>query len=144
MASPDPAKLKMWHIRKQGMKTERCPKIVTDRKLKVAGKNSSTGDGMSRRKTLTELWLKGLRMLLHIGTAKLGLCCLSVVFTAQAGIKPTKKKPTSLCDCHPPNTAPSSPSGHYPGSQPLSLFLSPVSLEQGTGWLCGELWVCFP
>lgn len=127
MAFPDPAKLKKWRIRKQGMKTERCPKIVTDRKLKVAGKNSSTGGGMSRRKTLAELWLKGLGMLLHTGMAKLGLCCLSVVFTAKAGIKPGKNKPTSLCDCHPQNTAPSFPSGHYPVPQPLSLCLSPMS-----------------
>lgn len=82
---------------------------------------------MSRRKTLGELWLKALGMLLHTGMAKLGLCCLSVVSTAKTGIKPRKNKPTSLCDCHPQNTTPSSSSGHYPQSQSLSLSLSPVS-----------------
>lgn len=59
MALPDAAEPRMWHIRKQGMKTARCPKIITNRNLKVTGENSSTGGGMSRRKTLGELWLKG-------------------------------------------------------------------------------------
>lgn len=117
---PSPAEPKMWRIRKQGMKMARCPKIVTDSNLKVAGENSSTGGGMSRRKTLGELCLKGLGMLLHTGTAKLGLCCLSVVSRAKAGVTPVKNKSTSFCDCHPQNTAPSSPD-HYPCASDLCL-----------------------
>lgn len=79
MVLPDAVKTRMWHIRKQGMKTARCPKIITNKNLKVTKENSSSGGGMSRRKTLGELWLKDLGMLLHTVMAKLGLCCLSVV-----------------------------------------------------------------
>lgn len=140
MALPDAAKPGMWHIRKQGMKTARCPKIITNKNLKATEENSSSGGGMSRRKTLGELWLKGLGMLLHRVMAKLGLCCLSVVPTAKAGMKSRKNKPTSLCDCHPQNTAPSSPSGHYPGPQPLSLCLSSVSPWNEA--LAGSVWSC--
>lgn len=104
-SAPSPAEPKMWRIRKQGMKMARCPKIVTDSNLKVAGENSSTEGGMSRRKTLGELWLKALGMLLHTGMAKFGLCCLSVVSRAKAGVTPIKNKLTSFCDCHLQNSS---------------------------------------